>query len=215
MKFNEKFKGIIKESGKQQKDIAQAMGVAPSTISKLINGDTEPNAYILKQISIVFDVSVDWLLGISESRQIRDIRKSECRTLGLSDYAIDVLRKNAWQNRKGFNSKLLRGLNVLFEQDKKAQEKDDINQGKSILWNLCKLIDLIYDDYNFTLSSNNEIILSKVEGDEESISDTSVEKAVIKDYYVSKYIDYICAGLKQLCEQKSNIDKDRLPKIRF
>lgn len=215
MKFNEKFKEIIKESGKQQKEIAEKMGVAPSTISKLLNENTEPSAYVLVQIAKCFDVSVDWLLGISESKQVKDIRKAECRKLGLSDYAIDVLRKNAWQNRKGFNSKLLRGLNVLFEQDKKAQEKDDINQGESILWNLCKLIDLIYDDYNFTLSSKNEIILSKVEGDEESISETSVDKAVIKDYYVSKYIDYICAGLKQLCEQKSNIDKDRLPKMRF
>lgn len=215
MIFEERFRKIVKESGKQQKDIAQEMEVAPSTISKLLKGTAEPSPDVLTKISKIFDVSIDWLLGITESKQVREIRKSECRTLGLSDYAIDVLRKNAWQNRKGFDSKLLRGLNILFEQDKKAQEKDDINQGKSILWNLCKLIDLIYDDYNFTLSSNNEIILSKVERYEASISETSVDKAVIKDYYVSKYIDYICAGLKQLCEQKSNIDKDRLPKMRF
>ena len=191
MIFEERFRKIVKESGKQQKDIAQEMEVAPSTISKLLKGTAEPSPDVLTKISKIFDVSIDWLLGITESKQVREIRKSECRTLGLSDYAIDVLRKNAWQNRKGFDSKLLRGLNILFEQDKKAQEKDDINQGKSILWNLCKLIDLIYDDYNFTLSSNNEIILSKVERYEASISETSVDKAVIKDYYVSKYIDYI------------------------
>ena len=215
MRFNEKFRQIIKESGKQQKEIAEKMGVAPSTISKLLNEDTEPSAYVLIQIAKFFNVSVDWLLGLSESKQVRDIRKSECRTLGLSDYAIDTLRKNAWQNRKGLNSKLLRGLNVLFEQDKQSQEKDGNNQGKSILWNLCKLIDLIYDDYNFDLSSNNEVVLSKIEGYAASISETSIDKAVIKDYYISKYIDYICAGLKQLCEQKSNIDKDKLPKVRF
>lgn len=212
MKFNEKFKRIIKESGKQQKDIAQAMGVAPSTISKLINGDTEPNAYILKQISIVFDVSVDWLLGISESRQVRDIRKSECRTLGLSDYAIDVLRKNAWQNRKGFNSKLLRGLNILFEQDKESIAKQD---NQSVLWNLCKLIDLMYDDFEFSIASNNEIVISRKGECKSIISDSSINNVILKEYYISKYIDYICVGLKQLCEQKSNIDKDRLPKMRF
>lgn len=212
MKFNEKFKGIIKESGKQQKDIAQAMGVAPSTISKLLKGTAEPSPDVLTKISKIFDVSIDWLLGISESRQVRDIRKSECRTLGLSDYAIDVLRKNAWQNRKGFDSKLLRGLNILFEQDKESISKQD---NQSVLWNLCKLIDLMYDDFEFSIASNNEIVISRKGECKSIISDSSINNVILKEYYISKYIDYICVGLKQLCEQKSNIDKDKVPEIRF
>lgn len=212
MKFNERFKEIIKESGKQQKEIAEKIGVAPSTISKLLNENTEPSAYVLVQIAKCFNVSVDWLLGISESKQVREIRKSECRTLGLSDYAIDILRKNAWQNRKGFNSRLLFGLNVLFEQDKEAQAE---NNGESVLWNLCKLFEFIYDDYEIKIDSSNKLTLSRVKENKREASESNINDAIHKDYYITKYVDFICAGLKKLYEQRSNIDKDKLPGIRF
>lgn len=212
MKFNEKFREIVKKSGKQQKEIAEKIGVAPSTISKLLNEDTEPSAYVLVQIAKCFNVSVDWLLGISESKQVKEIRKAECRTLGLSDYAIDVLRKNAWQNRKGFNSRLLFGLNVLFEQDKEAQTESN---GESVLWNLCKLFEFIYDDYEIKIDSSNKLTLSRVKGNKREASESNINDAIQKDYYITKYIDFICAGLKKLYEQRSNIDKDKLPGIRF
>ena len=213
MIFEERFRKIVKESGKQQKDIAQEMEVAPSTISKLLKGTAEPSPDVLTKISKIFDVSIDWLLGISKSKQVREIRKSECRTLGLTDYAINVLRKNAWQNRKGFNSALLFGINILFEQDKEAQAE---KSGESVLWNLCKLFEQIYDDYEIKIDSNNELTLLKSkEYKKADTSESNINDALLKDYYISKYIDFICAGLKKLYEQRSNIDKDKIPGIRF
>ena len=93
---------------------------------------------------------------------------------------------------------------MLFEQVEMVAEED-----WSILSGLGRLAELINDDVVVSVAGDNSIELKKAQ------TPTINGNELLKDYYISKYIDYICAGLKQLCEQKSNIDKDKVPEIRF
>ena len=204
MVFNKRFKILVEESRKTGKEVAAAVGLDESSVSKFLTGKRQPNSYALMNIAKVFDVSTDWLLGLSDVRSTKPVRRSECKKLGLSEQAIDVLLEEAKKKNKNLPCFKLIGVNMLFEQEGLNKEDE-----WSILSNLGRLAELINDDVVVSVAGDNSIELKKAQ------TPTIKGNELLKDYYISKYIDYICAGLKQLCEQKSNIDKDRLPKMRF
>ena len=204
MGFKERFGQLVKDSGMKGKDIAKGIGISAAEVSKLLKYDREPSAYTLKSISKFFDVSVDWLLELSDTSSIKPVRRAECKKLGLSERAIDVLVEEAKRKNKMLSCFKLQGVNMLFEQVEMVAEED-----WSILSGLGRLAELINDDVVVSVAGDNSIELKKAQ------TPTINGNELLKDYYISKYIDYICAGLKQLCEQKSNIDKDKVPEIRF
>lgn len=61
-KFNERFRKLKDESELSSKELAQELGVAPSTLSYYLK-DREPNYDILIKIADYFDVTIDWLVG--------------------------------------------------------------------------------------------------------------------------------------------------------
>lgn len=71
-----------------QKELGEAVGVRPQTISLYINGNTQPTPDTLVKMAEFFGVSVDYLLtGISSENM--DINA----TLGLSEDAIVMLKR--------------------------------------------------------------------------------------------------------------------------
>ena len=56
----------LKMHGTTNRELAKAIGMDPSTISRYCNGIVSPNAYALTHIARYFDVSVDYLLGLRE-----------------------------------------------------------------------------------------------------------------------------------------------------
>lgn len=66
-KFNERFRKLKDESELSSKELAQELGVAPSTLSYYLK-DREPNYDMLIKIADYFDVTIDWLVGRTDSR---------------------------------------------------------------------------------------------------------------------------------------------------
>lgn len=65
MKFSDKLRSLIEEQNLTQKQVANDLNIAPSTMGGYVQGSSEPDFETLKKIAKYFDVSTDYLLSIS------------------------------------------------------------------------------------------------------------------------------------------------------
>ena len=68
--FNERLKELRKEKSITIEKLATDLGSAKSTISRYENGLREPKKDFLEMLSQYFDVSVDYLLGRTDERNL-------------------------------------------------------------------------------------------------------------------------------------------------
>lgn len=66
MKFSERLKGIRKENGMTQKDVYERLGISPNGYASYEQGRTEPNVETIVQLCKIFEVSADYLLGLTD-----------------------------------------------------------------------------------------------------------------------------------------------------
>lgn len=59
----------VKYSGMTQKEIANKLGVNPSTVSKYLRLDKFPSLETFANLCLVLDVSADEILGITKSNR--------------------------------------------------------------------------------------------------------------------------------------------------
>ncbi len=64
--FCERLKFLRAERGLTQKDVAKAIGVAQSAVTFWENGKRVPNALAIIALAKFFDVSADYLLGLTD-----------------------------------------------------------------------------------------------------------------------------------------------------
>ena len=64
--FLSRFREILSESGKMQKDICADLGISKQKLSKWKTGYNEPNFDDIIMLAKYFDVSADYLLGLSD-----------------------------------------------------------------------------------------------------------------------------------------------------
>ena len=68
MNFSEKLGLLIDEENITQKQFANDLNIAPSTIGGYVQGISEPDFETLKRIALYFNVSADYLLNIPENK---------------------------------------------------------------------------------------------------------------------------------------------------
>ena len=64
--MNEKLKQLRQEKGVKQEEVAKAIGITKSAYSNYEQGIREPSFQILVQLCKYFDVTSDYLLGLSD-----------------------------------------------------------------------------------------------------------------------------------------------------
>lgn len=90
--FPSRLRAIMKAGKVSQQALASAIGVKRQTISLYTTGQSSPDAERIKQIADFFEVSADWLLGISDLIA-RDVTVQEvCDLTGLSSCAAIRLK---------------------------------------------------------------------------------------------------------------------------
>lgn len=78
--------------GMGQMELSQKMGLSQGVISAIKNGKSKtPAADTIFKISKFFDVSSDWLLGLSDVQSTNPATKELCQTLGLSENAVETI----------------------------------------------------------------------------------------------------------------------------
>ena len=64
--FGEKIKTLRSEKGYTQKELAQKIGQAQSTVVYWEQNKQEPNISSLKKLCLLFSVSADYLIGLTD-----------------------------------------------------------------------------------------------------------------------------------------------------
>ncbi len=113
-----RIKNLRKKVGLTQKQLADKLNIAPSTVAMYEAGKRDPDTETLKMMSKIFDVTTDYLLG-NESKvvtqeqldNVHDFIKSE---LG-EDVSIMFRDINAWDEDK---LKKLKTFYEMIKEDK-------------------------------------------------------------------------------------------------
>lgn len=88
--FHSRLKELKESSDLTQAKIAEQLGITPQAFSYIVNG-REPNYDMLTKIALLFNVSIDWLLGLTDIKSVDvDARVVEAY-VGLSDKSIKYL----------------------------------------------------------------------------------------------------------------------------
>lgn len=87
--FAGRLRNLIEEKGISQKQLAAETQIAESSISKYLSCDAEPKLVPLANIAKYFDVSVDYLLGISNCKQYQEDMQAVSKFTGLTDEALN------------------------------------------------------------------------------------------------------------------------------
>lgn len=91
--FGEKIKKLRKEKKLTQKQLADLAGVAVSAISAYESGNRYPSYEVLINLSHIFHVSTDYLLGISTIKSI-DVTELNDNEIEVIMQMVEVLKAN-------------------------------------------------------------------------------------------------------------------------
>lgn len=88
MKEQEKFirnlSALLEEKGITQRELAEKIEVTEVTISRYLSGERSPRIEIVSKMAEYFDVSVDYLLGVSDVRNSSSLQNEIDFHVGLS-----------------------------------------------------------------------------------------------------------------------------------
>lgn len=68
MSFCNKLRALIEERNLTQKQVANDLNIAPSTMGGYVQGSSEPDFETLKRLATYFDVTTDYLLSVHSNK---------------------------------------------------------------------------------------------------------------------------------------------------
>lgn len=68
MSFCNKLRALIEERNFTQKQVANDLNIAPSTMGGYVQGSSEPDFETLKRLATYFDVTTDYLLSVHSNK---------------------------------------------------------------------------------------------------------------------------------------------------
>lgn len=98
--FGKRLRQLRKGIPLSQEQLAQRIGVAKSLISAYENGNRFPSCEVLLQLSRLFHVSVDYLLGQEEHTSIRVTDLNEHQILLLVQLVEQMRHPDIFYSRK-------------------------------------------------------------------------------------------------------------------
>lgn len=92
MNMGEKLKSLRIEKKLTQKQVAERIGLAISAVSSYESGSRYPSYDALVRLARIFHVSTDYLLGITEKRNI-DVTGLNDNEIEVVSQLVEMLRK--------------------------------------------------------------------------------------------------------------------------
>ncbi len=89
--FPRRFTALIERKGITQAELGTYLGVTRQCISKWARGDNKPDITYLVKIANYFNVSADYLVGLSDNETVKENIQQACKITGLSDNSINSL----------------------------------------------------------------------------------------------------------------------------
>lgn len=105
--FAERLKALRKSSGLTQEQLAKAMNYSTKgSISFYENCDRAPDIEFLSHVSKFFDVSADYLIGLTDLKTADTGIQTACAVTGLPEEAINFLASMNGNSKCRFRSDL-------------------------------------------------------------------------------------------------------------
>lgn len=105
--FNEIFKKLRIKNKKTQQEMADFLGVDRTTIGKYETTKTVPPAEVLKRLAEFFNVSVDYLIGVSSVRNPSDTEDDEDEVI--------IIRRESKKMTSNQRKKMMNVLMAAFD----------------------------------------------------------------------------------------------------
>lgn len=103
--FPSRLRSLLSESGVSQQELGSVLGVQRQTINMYVNGQIRPDIDALAIIAQHFNVTTDWLLGLTNDRNIVPIATDD---LQLSETAVKKIKeyheRRTFGYRRAFSS---------------------------------------------------------------------------------------------------------------
>lgn len=103
-KIGDRIKSLRDETGTTQQALADALHVKRETINMWENGGRDLKTGSICDLAKFFNVSADYLLGLTEYKTTDQNIKNVCEVTGLSECAISILRNHKMNNGKNIDS---------------------------------------------------------------------------------------------------------------
>ena len=91
MSFKQRFTKLIETLNLKQVELAEKLGVHKSTISKLVNGNIEPNLELLQNLRLKFGININWLVA-GTGKMKEDYSLEESKPLQVSEPKPNLLQ---------------------------------------------------------------------------------------------------------------------------
>lgn len=137
----ERLRRLIDETGLARQAIADEMGCDVSTVTKHYNGTRNLTIDFIAMYARYFNVSSDYLLGLSEVRTVSPDTAMICRVTGLDDKAVRTL--SAINDPTNFESpkEIIKTLNHLIGELNYREQEDGYScNGQSVLLRLAEYL---------------------------------------------------------------------------
>lgn len=113
--LGDRMRDLREEKGVSQEELAAALGITRLSVGNYERGQRKPDAEMIVKIARYFDVSADYLLGLSEVRT--NSGKSMQEEMGLSEAALETLRGIHEDGFSEVFNKVVTALPFLFALD--------------------------------------------------------------------------------------------------
>lgn len=97
--FPYQLRELRKKAGVSQDKMAQSLGLSKSTLGLYETGDTLPDARTLRDIAVFFNVSTDYLVGLSSIPSTNNDTRDICEKTGLSEHTVSRLMQDDKRGR--------------------------------------------------------------------------------------------------------------------
>lgn len=98
--FATRLRGLLEKRKITMTELSDVIGVTRQAVSQYQDGSTQPNAGTITKIAIFFNVSTDYLLGLSDVKSTDTELKGVCEYTGLSEETIGKLHERAEFDKK-------------------------------------------------------------------------------------------------------------------
>ena len=157
---------LMEDRNVTRKKLSEICSVKAQSVSQWANGETRPDILSLTKIAEFFNVSTDYLLGLTDAMTTDKATKELCATLGFSESSINFLLKKTplyfeeWEKADGINTCNVAQTVTILD----ALLKDHIdyltNKDNRIVENKHSLLKLLYSYLDHTALSGSATVWS-------------------------------------------------------
>lgn len=164
--FLRRFRALVNQDPKSLDELAKEFGASRQTVSKWLSGDSIPNIDALVKMAKLYNVSTDYLLGVSDTMSADVSVKAATEYTGLSEAAVEQLHMGLGDLKRGAHSLgVMENLEVASALIQNSAFTSMINHlnGISAAKYMEKILTTLYEQHIERDRSNNHIRFAKKE----------------------------------------------------